>query len=234
MKKICIYITGLLPFAVAQAQTVNTGDTIQLSLNVILSRVEQEYPSLKQFDERIKAIEQRVAGATAWMAPMFSVSPSNFAYRTSMWKEKSPMNQAGIMFSLTQNIPNPSRLKAQKNYYASLARIEQNSQQWTKNTLRTEAKLFFIQRLIAERKLSILAESQELLKIIIQVAEEKYVYNQSELSVIYKAKSRLGDLFNMEQMQFSIIQASNIGLNTLMNKDVTTPFRIDTFVVLHH
>ena len=241
MKKICIYITGLFFyitglffFAAAEAQTGNTNDTIQLSLNEILNRVEQEYPSLKQYDERIKAIEQRVAGATAWMAPMFSVSPSNFAYRTSLWKEESPMNQAGIMFSLTQNIPNPSRLNAQKNYYASLTKIEQNNQHWTKNALRTEAKLFFIQRLIAERKLSILAESQELLNIIIQVAEEKYVYNQAELSVIYKAKSKMGDLSNMGQMQLSIIQASNIGLNTLMNQDVTTPFRIDTMVRLNH
>lgn len=235
MKKLILYLVFLLTYVSAQAQTtITTLDTAVISLSEILVKVQQAYPSIRQYDERIKAIEQRVAGATAWMAPMFSVSPSNFAYRPAMWKEKSPMNQAGIMFSLTQNIPNPSRLKAQKNYYTSLVNIERNTQQWTVNALRTEAKLFYIQKLIAERKLSILEESLELLRIIIKIAEEKYVYNQSDLSVIYKAKSRLGDLANMQQMQLSIVQSSNIGLNTLMNRDVTSPLKIDTAVKLQN
>ena len=235
MKKLILYLVFLLTYVSAQAQTtITTLDTAVISLSEILVKVQQAYPSIRQYDERIKAIEQRVAGATAWMAPMFSVSPSNFAYRPVMWKEKSPMNQAGIMFSLTQNIPNPSRLKAQKNYYTSLVNIERNTQQWTVNALRTEAKLFYIQKLIAERKLSILEESLELLRIIIKIAEEKYVYNQSDLSVIYKAKSRLGDLANMQQMQLSIVQSSNIGLNTLMNRDVTSPLKIDTAVKLQN
>lgn len=235
MKKLILYLVFLLTYVSAQAQTtIRTLDTAVISLSEILVKVQQAYPSIRQYDERIKAIEQRVAGATAWMAPMFSVSPSNFAYRPAMWKEKSPMNQAGIMFSLTQNIPNPSRLKAQKNYYTSLVNIERNTQQWTVNALRTEAKLFYIQKLIAERKLSILEESLELLRIIIKIAEEKYVYNQSDLSVIYKAKSRLGDLANMQQMQLSIVQSSNIGLNTLMNRDVTSPLKIDTAVKLQN
>lgn len=234
MKKTLLYITAILSVVTIRAQSVTTTDTVFISLGEILDKVELAYPAIKQYDERIKAIEQRVAGATAWMAPMFSVSPSNFAYNPSIWKEKSPMNQAGIMFSFSQNIPNPSRLNAQKNYYASLAAIEQNNQQWTKNALRTEAKLFFIQRLIGERKLYILDESLELLKIIIKIAEDKYVYNQSELSVIYKAKSRLGDLSNMRQMQLSVIQASTIGLNTLMNQTVTIPIKIDTVARLNN
>lgn len=232
MKKIFLHIIVFLSALQTKAQTATPADTVYLTLPQILEKVEQAYPSLKQYDENVKAIEQRVAGATAWMAPMFSVSPSNFAYRSSMWKEESPMNQAGIMFSLTQNIPNPNRLNAQKNYYASLAAVERASQQWTKNTLRREAKLFYIQRLIAERKLAILAESQELLNLIIKVAEDKYVYNQAELSVIYKARSRRGDLSNMRLTQLSTIQSANIGLNTLMNQDPFVPLKIDTSVNL--
>jgi outer membrane protein, heavy metal efflux system len=232
MNKLIPYLILLLIYVSAPAQTTTPLDTAFMSLDQILANVEQAYPSIRQYDERIKAIEQRVAGATAWMAPMFSVSPSNFAYKPAMWKEESPMNQAGIMFSLTQNIPNPDRLKAQKNYFSSLINIERNTQQWTANALRTEAKLFYIQKLIATRKLYIIEESLELLKLIIKLAEDKYVYNQSDLSVIYKAKSRLGDLTNMQQMQLSIVQASNIGLNTLMNRDVTIQFKIDTAVSL--
>lgn len=227
MKYLILYSFLLLCFTTA-AQIERTVDTTYLSLQQILSKVEDAFPALKQYDERVKAIEQRAIGATAWMAPMFTVSPSNFAYDPSIWKEKSPMNQAGIMFSFTQTIPNPSRLRAQRDYYSSLTPIEKNSQAWTKNSLRTEAKLFYIQRLIAEKKLLILMESQELLNLIIKVAEEKYVYNQAELSVIYKAKSRLGDIANMRQMQHSVAQTAIIGLNTLMNLDIATAFRIDT------
>lgn len=232
MKKNFLHIIVFLSALQTKAQTATPADTVYLTLPQILEKVEQAYPSLKHYDEKVKAIEQRIAGATAWMAPMFSLSPSNFAYRSSMWKEESPMNQAGIMFSLTQNIPNPVRLNAQKNYYASLTAVERASQQWTKNTLRREAKLFYIQRLVAERKLAILAESQELLNLIIKVAEDKYVYNQAELSVIYKARSRRGDLSNMRLMQLSTIQSANIGLNTLMNQDPFIPLKIDTSVNL--
>lgn len=234
MKKLFLHIIAVSAFWGANAQQQPIKDTAAMRLDEILDRVEQAYPSIKQYDERLKAIEQRMAVATAWMAPMFSVGASDFAYQKSMWKEQSPMNQAGIMFSLSQAIPNSGRLRAQRDYYASQAGIEQNYQQWTKNTLRTEAKLFYIQRLVAERKLSTLTESQELLKLIIKVAEDKYVYNQSEVSVIYKAKSKLGEVANMQEMQRSLIQSASIGLNTLMNREVGTTFRIDTLIHLHN
>lgn len=226
MNRTLIIILLLYGSTTSFAQGV-TGDRL-MRLEDVLIRVEKAFPSLKSFEMRRQALEQQATAATAIMAPMFNVSTSSFAYRSMMWKEESPMNQAGIMLSLSQSVPNPAALKARKNYYKSLTEVEFNKQQWTKNILLTQAKLLYSQHVNAERKMAILNESEQLLRVILKVAEQKYEYNQAPLSLIYKAKSKLGDIQNMREMQTSVIRSLEIGLNTLMNLPVATPFAADT------
>lgn len=66
--------------------------------------------------------------------------------------------------------------------------------------------------------------------MLIKTAKDKYAYNQSDLPTIFKAEASLSELGNMETMLFSQIAESNIGLNTLMSRDVNAPFFIDTLL----
>jgi len=131
-------------------------------------------------------------------------------------------------------IPNTAKLNAKKNYIISLSEIEQSKSDWTKNELRRETKILYYSRYIGEKKQTIINESEDLLKLLLTTAEEKFSSNQSQLQTIYKAKARLTELGNMQLMLQQTIEESNIGINTLLLRDVDTSFEIDTLIAPNH
>lgn len=231
MRKLIQHITVvvlMLPSANLIAQ-----DTTHLSLQIIFQRIESSYPEILMYESKIKSIQAQADGAKSWMPPTASFGLDRFPYDFMMLKsEDDPMNQAGLMFSVEQMIPNAAKLNAKKNYINSLASVQQNDAEWTKNILRSNAKLLYYQRYVAEKKIKTVNESVQLLNLFIATANERYKYNQSDLSTIYKAQAKIADLKNMQLMLLSQIAESNIGLNILMNRDINTSFSIDTSIAL--
>ena len=214
---------------------IQAQDTTHISLDKLLQQVETNYPSILQFQHNIETLQSKADGARAWMPPTFSTGLMRWPYSLSEPNEENdPMRQAGVAFSLEQMIPNPSKLNAREDYINSLANVEESKREWAKNELRRDAKILYSNRYVAEKKQNVLKESEELLKLLIETAEEKFSNNQSQLQTIYKAKARLAELSNMQLMLDGIIAESNIGLNVLMVRDVGMPFKIDTLIALHN
>ena len=210
-------------------------DSTHLSLETIFQKIETSFPEILMYESKIKSIQAQAEGAKSWMPPTASFGLDRFPYDFMMLKSKDdPMNQAGLMFSVEQMIPNGARLNAKKNYIISLASVQQNNTEWTKNILRSNAKLLYYQRYVAEKKMKTVKESIQLLNLFIATANERYKYNQSDLSTIYKAQAKNADLKNMLFMLLSQIEESNIGLNILMNRDINTSFSIDTSIVINN
>lgn len=225
----------LFVFAASYSLLLNAQDSAFLSLSEIMERIEIAYPEIQMYDAKIKSINARVEGARSWMPPVASFGLDRFPYRLSNLRMKDdPMNQAGFMLSVEQMIPNTAKLKAKENYLFSLSYIQQSNAEWRKNSLRSHAKILYYQRYIAEKKINVLKENAELLNVFIEVAEERYKYNQADLTTIYKAKAKLSELENMQRMLRSYIAESNIGLNSLMNRDINTHFDIDTGISVHN
>ena len=213
------------------AGLANAQDT--LSLETIINKVETEYPSVLQYDSRIKALQSKVEGSSSWMPPTVSFGLNSFPYQLDLIKQKDdPMNWAALMFSAEQMIPNSTKLRAKGSYYNSLKEVQENNADWTKNILRTEVRRLYYQRFVAEQKLKLIAESRQLLNLFITISESRYKVNQTDLSTIFKAKAKLQELGNMEIMSRAEVSESNIGLNTLLNRETDTPFAIDTAVAL--
>lgn len=228
----CFTLTGILfllvNFSIAQ-------DSSYLNLSTIFQKIETFYPEILMYEAKIKSIQAQSEGAKGWMPPSASFGLDRFPYGFMMLKSKNdPMNQAGLMFSAEQMIPNPAKLNAKKNYINSLSTIAQNNVEWTKNILQSRAKLLYYERYVAEKKLKVIKENLNLLNLFTSTAEERYKYNQSDLSIIYKAQAKFQDLKNMQSMLLSEISESNIGLNILMNRDINTSFSIDTLIPLHN
>lgn len=202
-----------------------------LSVQKIFIEIDRAYPQLQYYESKINSIRSMVGGAKAWMPPTVALAFDRFPYQFSMVKEKTPDNQAGIMFSVQQMIPNRSKLNARRDYLASLENVHRNDLEWQRNILHFTARLYYYRRYTAEQKLKLLKEYRELLNLLIKTAKDKYSYNQADLGTIFKAEASLTELANMETMLFSQIAESNIGLNTLMNRDVNTVFSIDTLLV---
>jgi len=203
-------------------------DTVRLSLSEVFSGIDQSYPLLRIYQNRVSSIKALAEGAKSWMPPTISLAMDKFPYQLGMIKENSPMNQAGIMFSVGQMIPNPSKLNAKREYILSQQEISVNEAEWEKNVLHYTARLYYYRRFTAEKKLKLVNDYGKLLQMLIKTAKDKYVYNQSDLPTIFKAEATYSELKNMEAMLFSQIAESNIGINTLMSRDVNAPFLIDS------
>ncbi len=227
MKKIIGTILFLIQTCFLQAQSP------VLKLVQITDSIEKNYPEIIKYESKVQSIQAKVEGAKAWMPPTLSAGPEQFFYNPAMLMDKSDMNRAGITLSVEQMIPNNKKLNVKKNYIQSLAVIQQNNGEWTKNTFRYYAKYLYYQRVVAEKTLNLVEENKELLTMLINTSEAKYPYNQSDLSSIFKAKAKLEELKNMETMLLATIAESNIGLNTLMNRSLNTSFAIDTSIAFN-
>src|SRR5690349_16237594 len=162
----CLFLFAL------QVNLVAAQDTLHLSLPDIYLRIETSYPEVLAYASKIKSIQSQADGARSWMPPTFSVGADRFPYDYMMLNSKDdPMNQAAVMFSLEQMIPNGRKLTAKKNYLNSLNQAQENNVEWTKNVLRAEAKTLYYQRYVAERKLKSLHENLNLLNLFISIAE---------------------------------------------------------------
>jgi len=222
----------IISFVILQLffSVLNAQDTARLTIQNIFAEIDKTYPQLQFYESKISSIRSLVEGARAWMPPTVALALDRFPYQFSMIKEKTPDNQAGIMLSVQQMIPNSAKLNAKRDYLASLENVQRNDLEWQKNTLHFTARLYYYRRYTAEQKLKLIKEYRELLKMLIKTAKDKYAYNQADLPTIFKAEASLSELGNMETMLFSQIAESNIGLNTLMNRDVNTHFFIDTLL----
>ena len=223
-------ILSILLSLVLTVSSIKAQDTVRLSLPEIFKEVDKSYPLLRVYQNRINSIRALAEGAKSWMPPTLSVALDKFPYQLSMIREKSPMNQAGFMFSAQQMIPNAAKLNAKRDFILSQQDISSNEAEWEKNVLHYSARLYYYRRFTAERKLKLVNDYEGLLKMLIKTARDKYVYNQSDLPSIFKAEASLSELKNMETMLLSQVAESTIGINTLLNRDVNTPFAIDSLL----
>lgn len=228
MKSNKLYTIFLLLIA---SVNVAAQDSVKLSMQEVFTAIDKSYPQLQYYDAKIASIRSLVDGAKAWMPPTVSLAFDRFPYRLSLIKEMMPDNQAGMMVSVQQMIPNAAKLNAKKDYLGSLENVQRNDADWQRNTLHFTARLYYYRRFIAENKLKTIQQYRDLLKILIQTAKDKYTYNQSDLPAIFKGEAALSELENMETMSLAQIAESNIGLNTLMSRDVNAPFAIDTLLL---
>lgn len=228
MKKI-VLIMQLMIFALFSV--VEAQDTSHITLEKILQKVETNYPVILQYQQNMQSWQAKAEGTKAWMPPAFSAGIMRFPYDLSMINEKNdPMNQAGFAFSVEQMIPNQSKLNAKRDYINSLADVEKSKSEWTKNELRREVKILYYKRFTNEKKQKVVTESEEVINLLLMTAEAKFSSNQANLQTIYKAKARLAELKNMQYMLSGMISESNIGLNIMMVRDISTAFEIDTLL----
>ncbi|TND07200.1 MAG: Outer membrane protein-like protein [Bacteroidetes bacterium] len=230
--KIFLLSVGFTFFMFSSLLHAQSTDTLRLTMEQVFTRIDSVFPQLAVYAAKQDALQAQAGGAKSWMPPTLSAGLDRFPYRSSMLGETGPENQAGIMISLEQMIPNPAKLKAKQAAIESQYKIQSSNAGWTKNRLHADAKSYYYRRCVFEKKLSVIAENKSVLKLLIASAQERYKYNQADLAGIYKAEARLAALNNMELMIRAEIAACTIGLNTLMNRDPLAPLVLDTTISL--
>lgn len=219
IKKIVLFTgTWLGLIAWANAQVIN--------LDSVLFLIEKQNPMLQEYDNKIKALNTYAEGAKSWMAPMVGAGTFMTPYPGQMIMEEG--DKGALMFSVEQEIPNPAKLNANKNYLASRAAVEQQGRSFQFNTLRAEAKTYYYQWLVAEEKMKVLRENERIMDLMLKLSRIRYPYNQGSLGNIYKAEGRLHEVQNMQLMTQGDIDERRSRLRSLMNLAPDAEIMVDT------
>ncbi|MDO3643720.1 TolC family protein [Mucilaginibacter sp. L3T2-6] len=215
--KLKIILTMLICSAgVVKAQT--------LPLDSVLAKVAAN-PSLQAYDAKAKAQNAYADGAKNLDAPKLSAGQYQVPYQLSP-------NGGSFMIQGEQMFTNPAKLRAKEDYLKGQSKVTSADKDYLKNQLFAQAKQYYYERVVLEKKLALLQQTQSLLEYMLKDANIRLTYNKEKLPNIYKAKAELYELDNTREELRDGISQRNILLNTLMNRDKTAPFAVDTTITL--
>ena len=197
-----------------------------ISLDSVLSIIDRQNPMLQEYDNKVKALNAYTEGAKSWMAPMVGAGTFMTPYPNQMLMDER--DKGSVMFSFEQNIPNPAKLNANKKYFASKASVEEQGRSYQFNMLRSEAKTFYYQWLVAEEKMNVLHENERIIELMLKLVKLRYPYNQGSLGNVYKVEGRLSEVQNMLLMTQGDIEEKSFRLKTLMNLPHEVSIMVDT------
>ncbi|HKC34462.1 MAG TPA: TolC family protein [Chitinophagaceae bacterium] len=224
-KIILVFIFGCSLFSI-KAQTT--------SLDSIINEIQKTNPSLKMYDAEIRASDEAAKGARNWEAPVIGTGFWMTPYNPKYWK-KGDNGSFGIgqyQLMAEQMFPNKKRLDAEEKYLQSVSSPDAERKKAMLNDLVTEAKKNYYEWIIIKKKQNILDQDEKLLHFMIQSAEIRYKNGLGKIGAYYKAKAALGNIQNMRLMLDNEIGQRKIMLNTLMSRNKTLEFDIDTAYVL--
>lgn len=163
------------------------------------------------------------------MAPEVGGGFWMFPYQRQNYEHLGDTRQ--IMVSVSQTFTNPTKLKANQQYLASRASIEEANERVAYNQLRAQAKGAYYTWLVLAQKRKLLIESEAILDLMLKVARIRYPYNQEKLANIYKVEGRLHEVKNMQLMNDNGIEQQRALLLQLMNVSPSANFTIDTVTI---
>ncbi|HEY8970949.1 MAG TPA: TolC family protein [Puia sp.] len=228
MNKIIITTMAILGSLIVRSQPT-------MSLDSIFAAISQGNPSLRSSDALVRSLDEAAKGARSWDAPQLSTGLWMTPYDPSLWKRQADggPGMGQYMISAEQMLPNRRRLDAEEAYMQGMSAVEKQKKGATLNELYAAAKQNYYQWMISQKKLKVLDQNARLLDFMIRDAELKYKNNLGRISVYYKAKAALG---NVESLRIGLendIVQKRVMLNTLMHRDKSTVFAIDTVYTIN-
>lgn len=219
--KYLLTVFALLLFINSQAQT--------MKLSAVIDSITASHPVVKMYNQEIRSMDEAAKGAKSWMPPEFSSGLWMVPYNPGYWKKTDMGNGMGqYMIGGQQMLPNKKKQQADAAYMETMSSVEKERMNATLNELVSDAKQFYYEWIILEKKLSILSQNEKLLNFMIKNAEIRYKNGMEKISAYYKAKAALGTIKNMQLMYESEITEKKIRLNTLMGRNAMSELVIDT------
>ncbi len=196
----------------------------RLPLDSVLARVITN-PALQVYSAKAKAQDAYAAGAKSLDAPKVSAGQYQVPYQFNP-------NGGSFMIQAEQMFTNPAKLRAKEDYMKGMAKVTAEDKGYMKNQLIAQAKQYYFERVVLEKKLALLQRMQDQLEYMLKDANIRLTYGKEKLPNIYKAKADLLELDNTREQLNNEINQKNIMLNTLMNRGKQTTFTVDTTIVL--
>ena len=221
MKKIILLSAFVICITMVNAQT--------MKLNDILDSIQQSHPSVKMYDANIRSMDAAAKGAKSWEAPEISTGLWMTPYNTNLWKANNGNTGMGqYMISGEQMFPNKKYNDANVAYMNGMSASAKEEKKNTLNELFATAKKSYYEWIILIRKQHLLDEDDKLLQMMQSNAETRYKNGLGKISVYYKVKAAVATIESQRIMVQNDVAQKRIALNTLMNRNSTIDFSIDT------
>lgn len=218
--QIIIALLAFFAYLSAQAQTQ------RLPLDSVIASV-ADNPALQALVAKAGAQDAYATGAKSLDAPKISAGQYQVPYQFNP-------NGGSFMIQAEQMFTNPAKLRAKEDYMKGVSKVTAADKDYLKNQLVAQAKQYYYERVVLEKKQALLQRTQSLLEYMLKDANIRLTYGKEKLSNIYKAKADLYELDNTRDQLNNEISQRNIMLNTLMNRDKQTAFSVDTAIVLNN
>lgn len=219
--KLYLSLLALVMLGQARSQT--------MTLEQIIDSIRAANPVVKMYENEIRSMDEAAKGARSWMPTQFGAGQFMTPYNPGMWrKEGDEPGMGSVMLSGEQMFPNRKKLDADEAYMKAMSSSEKERRNAALNELVSDARKFYYEWIVLEKRLVVLAENEKILDFMIRNAEIRYRNNMEKISAYYKAKAALGNVRNMQLMFGSDIRERRIRLNTLMGRSAMAPLGIDT------
>jgi outer membrane protein, heavy metal efflux system len=197
-----------------------------LTLDTVIARIDRNNIFLQSYELKAESYRYSAEASTAWMPPM--VGAGTFMTPYPGQKIMDPSDKGNIMLAIEQDIPNTAKLRARKKYIESQGNVERATRSITLNDFKAQAKRLYYNWLIARERIDVLKQNEKIMATMHKIEQVRYPYNQSLLSSVYKASSKIEETRNMIRMQEGTIAKSRAWLNSLMHEPGDNQFDIDT------
>jgi outer membrane protein, heavy metal efflux system len=226
-KKLALVSWALFVMFPAQSQE-------KLRLEDIFSSITTDHPDLKGFDAQVRSLNEAAKGARNWESPLLSTGLWMTPYNLALWKKQAggAIGMGQYMISAEQMFPNRKMQNAEYKYMLNMSNVESERKNATINELFAQARKNYYQLILINKKLRVLGEGEKVLDFMIKNAEIRYRNNLGKISVYYKAKASLGNIQSMRTMLENKLVQKQVALNTLMTRDKSIAFDIDTNYVI--
>ena len=224
MKKVLVFI-GVLTVGAVRGQGT-------MELDSILTVIGRNHPALRSSEALARSLHEAARGARAWEAPQVSTGWWMTPYDPALWKRQTD-GTPGIgqyMVSAEQMFPNRRKQEADEAYMQQMSAVERAKRGATANELYAAAGRAYYQWVVAEHRMAVLDDDGKLLDFMIRDAELRYKNNLGKIGVYYKAKAELGNLTSRRIGWENTVEQARIALNTLMDRDKSLVFSVDTAV----
>ena len=161
-----------------------------LKLDAIIDSITVSHPVVKMYNNEIRSMDEAAKGAKSLMPPEFSTGLWMVPYNPSLWR-KGDMGATGMgqyMIGGQQMLPNKKKQNADATYMEAMSSVEKEKKNVALNELINDAKQFYFEWLILEKKLAIIEQNEKLLDFMIKNAEIRYKNGLEKISAYYKAK----------------------------------------------
>ncbi len=215
--------TNLISGIILLSALESSGQT-PLSLDSILTHIEIVHPRLLATDARIRELDTYAKGAITMPAPQVGGGFWMTPYNPARWSE----GMGAFMVTGEQMFPNRKMQRAEQRYMGAMSGMETAERGVMRNMLFAEAKTAYYNWLVSEKKIAVLEESKNVLRLLIESAEQRFQFNREKLGSIYKAQTELANLDRMQAMYKGEIRQQRAMLNALMQRDPAMLLEIDT------